>query len=159
MTDKIKCALLGNRQAQNELATEGISLPCPFCGAEMQTEKGYGNVTFFRCQDRRCGACISFGGVKKVMPRITEAARPLRNFNRRTAKPVEPMQAQLIAKDAEVERLTRERDAAVDDIEKVLHEECGPCGVCEQNKNPYAECKADGTGVSCCIKNAKWRGV
>ncbi len=151
MNDKIKHALLGNRQAQDELAAEGTALPCPFCGAEMQIKKGFNGITFLRCQDGRCGACISFGGVKEVMSGTTEAARTIRNFNRRIKPPLE-----------EIERLAQERDAA---IEEIPHN----CDYCE-NAQASGACTLLPEGDECSpdytegydrddCEHWEWRGV
>ena len=36
MTDLIRRALMGDKQAQNECTAQYIALPCPFCGKEMK---------------------------------------------------------------------------------------------------------------------------
>ena len=34
--------------------------PCPFCGGEIIRILGVGGVNFFKCQNRKCGATVSF---------------------------------------------------------------------------------------------------
>lgn len=59
----------------------------------------------------------------------------------------------------EVERLTRERDAAVQDIEMLLKQNANPCIICIQTNAEFPECKETGSTIATCTKTAKWRGV
>ena len=34
--------------------------PCPFCGGEVDRITGFGNFKHFRCQNKGCGAIVSF---------------------------------------------------------------------------------------------------
>lgn len=53
---------------------------CPFCGKNIEMEKGPGNITFFRCNNMECLANISFGGNRIVSPGITEAENPIKKL-------------------------------------------------------------------------------
>lgn len=33
---------------------------CPFCGKEVETERGIGGIRLFNCTNKRCGAMVSF---------------------------------------------------------------------------------------------------
>lgn len=59
MTDLIRRALLGDREAQKECTKQGIVLPCPFCGGE-RTVVINAPEDWVKCRD--CGA----GGPMKV---------------------------------------------------------------------------------------------
>ena len=58
MTDLVRRALLGDREAQKECTAQGIALPCPFCSREITKIRGYMGLTFYKC--RTCGATVSF---------------------------------------------------------------------------------------------------
>ena len=58
MTDFVRRALLGDREAQKECTEQGTALPCPFCSREITKIRGYMGLTFYKC--RTCGATVSF---------------------------------------------------------------------------------------------------
>ena len=56
MTDLVRRALLGDREAQEECTRQGIVLPCPFCGAKAEIDvvkKGYKSI--ISCKTHWCG--------------------------------------------------------------------------------------------------------
>ncbi len=57
--------------------------PCPFCGGAVKIYRGFDNIIFFRCDNTKCRALVSFGGNKQVARNTVEAENPVENFNRR----------------------------------------------------------------------------
>ena len=56
MTDLVRRAQLGDREAQEECTRQGIVLPCPFCGAKAEIDvvkKGYKSI--ISCKTHWCG--------------------------------------------------------------------------------------------------------
>lgn len=60
--------------------------PCPLCGKSVKIYRGLDNITFFRCDNEKCRALISFGGPKKTSSGTLEAENPIDNFNRRAGE-------------------------------------------------------------------------
>lgn len=87
MTDKelIRRALLGSREAQEELSNKFIPIPCAFCKADgsnmkVQYDKG---VAWMECQ--ACGAC---GPIAESDDEYTGEKAAIRAHNTRPAPPV-----------------------------------------------------------------------
>ena len=86
MTDKelIRRALLGSREAQDELSNKFIPIPCAFCKADgsnmkVQYDKG---VAWMECQ--ACGAC---GPIAESDDEYTGERAAIRAHNTRPAPP------------------------------------------------------------------------
>lgn len=80
MSDLERRALLGDKQAQEELTRRGIVLECPFCGgsAELTVKDGLYSVA---CKD---GTCIA----SDIHPEYGEAMVALADWNTRPAPPI-----------------------------------------------------------------------
>ncbi len=79
MTDLERCAMLGDREAQEECTRQGILLPCPFCGekpfVKTQELDGY-TIKTISC-------CIT---VEKLVTPLVDWA--LKAWNTRVAPPI-----------------------------------------------------------------------
>ena len=57
---------------------------CPFCGKDVTTRIGVGNITYFQCVNKGgCGAVVSFTGNMKLGNGAYQVANPLENWSRR----------------------------------------------------------------------------
>lgn len=88
----IRCALMGDKQAQEECTEKGIALPCPFCGEEAQLVSEEGLYTIV-C---KYGPCIG----SDIHPEYGEAMFALESWNTRPAPPRSALNAQPEQEDA-----------------------------------------------------------
>ena len=79
MTELERRAILGDRQAQEEITKQGIVLPCPFCGSRMKLLEGSSYFGSWMTMCNWCGAKTSETGNKVLA---------IAASNRRTAPPV-----------------------------------------------------------------------
>lgn len=66
MTEKelIRCALLGNEEAQKQCTEKGIMLPCPWCNCKTSDLKRSQSIEWYWRKCRFCGAESSAQGTK-----------------------------------------------------------------------------------------------
>lgn len=62
MTDLVRRAQLGDREAQEECTRQGIVLPCPFCGGMAGVGMMFTGIAVAKCP--KCRAIISFRGAE-----------------------------------------------------------------------------------------------
>ena len=82
----IRCALLGDQKAQEELSNKFIPIPCAFCkadGSNMKVKYDKG-VAWLECQ--ACGAC---GPIAESDDEYTGEKAAIRAHNTRPAPPIE----------------------------------------------------------------------
>lgn len=65
MTDLIRRALLGDREAQEECTKQGIVLPCPFCGGEAELKQLSGRWAV--CCKTHCVGTKIYGNKAKAL--------------------------------------------------------------------------------------------
>lgn len=65
MTDLIRRALLGDREAQEECTRRGIVLPCPFCGGEAELKQLSGRWAV--CCKTHCVGTKIYGNKNKAL--------------------------------------------------------------------------------------------
>lgn len=124
MTDKelIRRALMGSREAQEELSSKFIPIPCAFCKADgsnmkVQYDKG---VAWMECQ--ACGAC---GPIAESDDEYTGEKAAIRAHNTRPAPPVGR------CKDCVWSREPTKEDYAEIGRDVLAYKDSLMCGFCE----------------------------
>lgn len=90
MTDLERRALLGDEQAQEECARQGILLPCPFCGGKAIIKaniSSYGKSYAVRCENKCAVTCGHFITLETEWRTTTEKEA----FERWNTRPVLPI--------------------------------------------------------------------
>lgn len=174
MTDLERCALLGDKQAQEECTEKGLLLPCPFCGGNAMVE--YDAIAPFEysvcCGD--CGVQRGLSEDEKVAKRewntrsTPQIVRELReNLERVTAERDEARRDCAVAEGNHSECLVQlakarvQLKSAVTDMEALMWHSGDGCNICkhcvEVHRNPYVRLDCDlGSGCDC---KPEWRGL
>lgn len=75
----IRCALMGDKQAQEECTAKGIALPCPLCrSTSIAKERHFGRCWY------SCDACGASAGSRAD----AEQQKALKDWNARPAPPI-----------------------------------------------------------------------
>jgi hypothetical protein len=60
--------------------------PCPFCGSTVYRDIGFNGITFFNCSNEKCGATVSFKGLKLTSGGSVEHENPTAAWNARAGE-------------------------------------------------------------------------